>query len=194
MTTDAGQPRTPLADALAPALAADDTASLDPLTDAEPADARDRYAPLLTVYALHTAPLEQVGAAARHQHRPAVTAVKQRCEAAWLAELESLELPAGPARALREAGATDALRALAARDRLPQVYRWLARDADRDDVLTFLALEGGPDAGFDDLVAACQVGLTGAPKMELATNYWDEMGNGDAGEVHTTLHEQMVDA
>jgi pyrroloquinoline quinone (PQQ) biosynthesis protein C len=30
--------------------------------------------------------------------------------------------------------------------------------------------------------------------MELATNYWDEMGNGDPGAVHTTLHDRLVEA
>jgi hypothetical protein len=86
------------------------------------------------------------------------------------------------------------MRTLAARDRLPEVYKWLARDACWDQVVRFLAIEGGPDAGFDDLVAQCQVGLTGRAKLELATNYWDEMGNGDLAEVHTTLHRQMADA
>jgi hypothetical protein len=38
------------------------------------------------------------------------------------------------------------------------------------------------------------VGLSGTAKGELAQNYWDEMGNGDAAEVHTTLHEQLVAA
>jgi len=87
-----------------------------------------------------------------------------------------------------------AMRALAARDRLPAVYKWLARSADWSEVLTFLALEGGPDTGFDDLVAYCQVGLSGSAKMELATNYWDEMGDGDPRAVHTTLHDQLVAA
>src|SRR5437588_3426946 len=86
------------------------------------------------------------------------------------------------------------MRRLAARDRLPDLYKWLAQRASRDDVVQFLALEGGPDAGFDDLVAACQIGLSGAPKMELAVNYWDEMGNGDPAAVHTTLHDQLVEA
>ena len=194
MTTDPGQPLTPLADALAAALDADDTAALDALADTAPADERDRYATLLTIYALHTAPVERVGAAARHQHRPAVAALKQRCEQDWLAELDTLELPTGPARSLREEGAVEALRSLAAHDRLPEVYRWLARSADRDHVVTFLTLEGGPDAGFDDLVASCQIGLSGSAKMELATNYWDEMGNGHPGQVHTTLHETMAEA
>jgi hypothetical protein len=194
MTIPPGRPLTPLADAFHAALAADDTDALDALADIDPDDERDRFATLLGIYALHTAPLERVGAAARHQHRPAVAALKSRCEAAWLAELEQLTLPDTAGQHLQAGRHLDALRALAASDRLPTVYRWLAREADWDEVLTFLALEGGPDAGFDDLVAACQVGLVGAPKMELATNYWDEMGNGDPAEVHTTLHDQLVAA
>ena len=194
MTTVAHQPLTPLADSLTAALAADDITALDPLADAEPAGERDRYATLLAIYELHTAPLERIGPAARHQHHPVVAALKVRCERAWLDELDALALPPAADRALHDEGAVDALRALAAGDRLPEVYRWLARAANWDAVLDFLALEGGPDAGFDDLVAACQIGLTGAPKMELATNYWDEMGNGDPAEVHTTLHDQLVEA
>jgi hypothetical protein len=84
------------------------------------------------------------------------------------------------------------MRALAARDRLPPIYKWLARDASWNEVVTFLALEGGPDAGFDDLVAMCQVGLSGPAKVELAVNYWDELGNGDPLAVHTYLHDQLV--
>jgi hypothetical protein len=194
MTTMTGRPLTPLADALDAALAADDTAALDPLSAAEPADERDRFATLLTIYDLHTAPLERVGAAARHQHHPVMASLKSRCESAWLDELEQLTLPVGPARALQQGRPLDAMRALAAGDRLPAVYRWLAGQAEWDQVLTFLALEGGPDAGFDDLVAACQIGLSGAPKMELANNYWDEMGNGDPAAVHTTLHDELVAA
>jgi hypothetical protein len=123
-----------------------------------------------------------------------VAAVKQRCEAGWIDELSAVPLPDTVARALAVEGPVQAMRALAAHDRLPALYKWLARHADRAAVVEFLALEGGPDAGFDDLVAACQVGMSGAPKMELATNYWDEMGNGDPAAVHTTLHDRLVAA
>jgi hypothetical protein len=74
------------------------------------------------------------------------------------------------------------------------VYDWLASTADDDQLRRFLALEGGPDAGFDDLVATCQVGLAGGAKVVLAANYWDEMGRGRQAEVHTVLHERMVAA
>ena len=181
---------TPLADALGHALDSEDSLALEALSTREPDNARDRYTTLLRIYDLHTAPLERLGAAARWQHHPAVAALKQTCEREWLAELEQLALPAD----LNDADPVDAMRTLAARDRLPAVYKWLARTATWDEVVQFLALEGGPDAGFDDLVATCQVGLSGSAKMELATNYWDEMGNGSPDDVHTTLHDRLAAA
>src|SRR3954471_3159567 len=190
MTTTSVASATPLADTLAAVLRQSDDSALIPLTDAAPHSARDRFTTLLAIYALHTAPLDEVGEAARFQHHPVIAGLKQRCEQAWLEELTAIELPDG----IDTSDPIGAMRALAARDRLPAVYKWLARSASWDEVVTFLALEGGPDAGFDDLVAACQVGLFGSPKMELATNYWDEMGNGDPDAVHTTLHDRLVDA
>ena len=151
---------------------------------------RDLLLTLLNIYDLHRAPVEKLGDAARWQHHPAISALKQSCEKTWLAELESLELPDD----IDDTDPLDAMRALAARDRLPHVYKWLAREADWSQVVRFLALEGGPDADFDDLVAICQIGLSGSAKMELATNYWDEMGNGDLAGVHTELHNKLARA
>lgn len=163
-------------------------AALSALGGAEPQDRVDRFRTLLTIYELHAAPLATVGDRARWQHHPAVAEVKTRLEAHWLAELDARRLPELPADAVA------AMRALAARDRLPAAYRWLAKDAGWDELVEFLALEGGPDAGFDDLVALGQVGLAGSAKMELGTNYWDEMGNGDPDAVHTVLHDRLVTA
>jgi hypothetical protein len=193
VTTALDPAGTPLADALDVALRTDDLTALDALVDRTPTHPRDRFATLLTVYALHGAPLAQLGGAARHQHHPTVAAIKARCEEAWLAELFG-PLPDAVAGSLATDGAVAAMRVLAAHDRLPAVYKWVARSASWQDVVTFLALEGGPDAGFDDLVARCQVGLTGAAKLELATNYWDEMGEGDPAGVHTTLHDRFATA
>src|SRR5690606_1023435 len=86
------------------------------------------------------------------------------------------------------------MRVIARKDLIPRVYEWVAADATWDELVSFLALEGGPDAGFDDLVAACQIGLRGEPKLELARNYWDEMGRGTLEEIHTELHHQLCDA
>jgi hypothetical protein len=166
-------------------------AALEALAGTAPLDRRDRFETLLAVYDLHTAPLERVGHAARYQHHPAVAAVKSVCEQQWLDELADLTMPDDLADSC---DVVAAMRALAARDRLPAVYRWIAQRAEWSEIVHFLALEGGPDAGFDDLVAACQTGLSGPAKMELAVNYWDEMGNGDPAAVHTQLHDDLVAA
>jgi hypothetical protein len=156
---------------------------------APPADRRDRFLTLLSIYDLHSAPLAELGERARFQHHPAVAELKNRLETEWLAELDSAALPPG----LPE-DPVAAMRALAARDRLPEPYKWLAREATYDELVWLLALEGGPDGGFDDLVAVCQVGLEGSAKLELANNYWDEMGNGDPAAIHTELHRRLARA
>lgn len=181
-----------LADILAGALTAASTtgsAALDQLAGARPLDRSDRFLTLLATYDLSTGPLHVVGDAVRWQNAPQVVALKARLEADWLAELETVPVPDGlPADVVR------GMRALAARDRLPAAYRWLAKEADWAQVVEFLAVEGGPDAGFDDLIAVCQVGLSGSAKLELAQNFWDEMGNGELHRVHTVLHEDLVAA
>ena len=203
MTQSPVRPRTPLSTPLTATLTralTDGPAGLDdelsPLL-AGPVDPRDRATALLTVYDLLTGPVDDSSRLARH---PAVARLQWELESAWLDELaavplpESVPLPADPDDPDTAELTVKALRALAARDRLPAVYRWVARTASYDELVAFLALEGGPDAGFDDLVAACQVGLTGRPKLELAQNYWDEMGDGELAGVHTQLHEDMARA
>jgi hypothetical protein len=186
---------TPMYDTLRAALRGDGGAAAALETVPTDTGRRDRFLSLLAVYDLHAAPLDSLGTEVRFQGHPSIAALKHCLETDWLAELELAWLEAGH---LSEAVDTDrvvrAMRAVAARDRLPVAYRWLAQEATWDDVVHFLALEGGPDGGFDDLVAVCQVGLSGSAKLELAKNYWDEMGNGDPTAVHTTLHERLVEA
>src|SRR3954470_1569697 len=184
--------RTTLAVALREALTDGDLMSL---YGAHPANRRDRFLALLAIYDLHTAPLAVLGDAARHQGHPVIADLKSRLEAEWLAELEQAWADAGQgADADDPEAVVEAMLDVAIRDRLPAAYKWLAREASWDEVVEFLALEGGPDGGFDDLVAACPVGLSGSAKLELGKNYWDEMGNGDPDAVHTVLHERMAAA
>src|SRR3954451_2819059 len=140
MTIELSPAATPLADALRAALR--DDQGLDALAAAVPAGSADRFTTLMTIYELHTAPLPVVGSAARYQHHPVVAALKTRCEDEWVAELMTLPLPGAVAEALQCDGALAAMRVLAGRDRIPPVYKWLARTAEWDDVVTFLALEG----------------------------------------------------
>jgi hypothetical protein len=183
-----------LADSFSTSLAAGGT-GLDRLVDVRPVDRRDRFRTLLAIYDLHTAALQELGDRARLQGSPVVAQVKARLEAEWLVELEAAWESAGQlARSSTPEEVVKAMRVIAAKDRLPEAYQWLAKQASWEQVVDFLALEGGPDGGFDDLVAVCQVGLSGTAKLELAKNYWDEMGQGDLGAVHTTMYEGLVDA
>jgi Iron-containing redox enzyme len=190
MVTALPASRSRLADELRSALTSLDGRELDPLATATPLDLRDRFDTLLTIYDLHLAPVEKLGDSAKWQHHHAVVAVKTRCESQWLKELQS----APQTVASSGAAVMAAMRALAARGRLSETYLWLARQATWAQVVAFLALEGGPDANFDDLVAICQLGLKGPAKDELANNYWDEMGCGNPSAVHTYLHSQLVEA
>ncbi len=182
---------TRLHDALSTRLTAsldDDGRGLARLADAPALDWRDLLLTLSVVHDLHTAPLDSLGGRERFQHHPAVAALKWCLEEQFKGELDRRDARQ-PWKLPGSAG--KAVRAIAARDLVPAVYRWLPAEAGHDEVVDFLSLEGGPDGGFDDLVAACQIGLDGEPKLELARNYWDEMGKGSPARVHSELHRKL---
>jgi Iron-containing redox enzyme len=64
------------------------------------------------------------------------------------------------------------------------LFPWLAHSASMMEMRWFIAQEIGGEAGFDDLVALTQIRLPVAAKLELARNYWDEMGRGNAQGMH----------
>ncbi|MES1175226.1 MAG: iron-containing redox enzyme family protein [Myxococcales bacterium] len=64
------------------------------------------------------------------------------------------------------------------------LFPWLAEQATHEQMCWFLRQELAGEAGFDDLVALTQVKLPTVPKLELARNYWDEMGQGNEGGMH----------
>ncbi len=72
------------------------------------------------------------------------------------------------------------------------LFPWLAESATRDDLRWFLQQEAAGEAGFDDLVAMTQVKLPDGPKLELARNYWDEMGRGNARGMHGPMLARRV--
>jgi Iron-containing redox enzyme len=73
------------------------------------------------------------------------------------------------------------------------LFPWLADEATFADMRWFLTQELAGEAGFDDLVALTQVKLDGRPKLELARNYWDEMGQGHAGGMHGPLLSRLAE-
>ncbi|PZU13129.1 MAG: hypothetical protein DI606_06495 [Sphingobium sp.] len=74
-----------------------------------------------------------------------------------------------------------------------RLFPWLAEEANRDQIRWFLSQEAAGEAGFDDLVAMTQVKLPDGAKLELARNYWDEMGRGNAKGMHGPMLGQLVE-
>lgn len=67
------------------------------------------------------------------------------------------------------------------------LFPWLAERASMPQMRWFLTQEMTGEAGFDDLVAMTQVKLPYRAKLELARNYWDEMGRGNREGQHSLL-------
>jgi hypothetical protein len=74
------------------------------------------------------------------------------------------------------------------------LFPWLAESATYEQMCWFLSQEMAGEAGFDDLVAMTQVKLPDRPKLEMARNYWDEMGQGNAGGMHGPMLGRLAGA
>jgi hypothetical protein len=72
-------------------------------------------------------------------------------------------------------------------------YRdFLENRATLADVRFYLAQETVLDPRFDDILALLIRGTSGPEKMELVGNLWDELGNGTAADVHTTVFTETL--
>lgn len=74
------------------------------------------------------------------------------------------------------------------------LFSWLEGEATLPEMRWFLEQEVAGEAGFDDLVALAQLKLPSRPKLELARNYWDEMGQGHEGGMHGPMLELLKEA
>lgn len=73
------------------------------------------------------------------------------------------------------------------------LFPWLAEEASLEQLSWFLGQEAAGEAGFDDLVAYTQVKLPTTAKLELARNYWDEMGRGNVKGMHGPMLDALVE-
>jgi len=73
------------------------------------------------------------------------------------------------------------------------LFPWLAELASMGQMKWFLTQEAAGEAGFDDLVALTQVRIANRPKLEMARNYWDEMGRGHERGMHGPMLSATVD-
>jgi pyrroloquinoline quinone (PQQ) biosynthesis protein C len=75
----------------------------------------------------------------------------------------------------------------------PYYTEFINQHAQADDLRTYVIQESLVDGRFDDLLAMMQIGTDGPSKLEIASNFWDEMGNGKAEEVHTHLFNKIYE-
>jgi hypothetical protein len=73
------------------------------------------------------------------------------------------------------------------------LFDWLAASASKDAMTWFLTQEVAGEAGFEDLVALTQVKMPPRAKLELARNYWDEMGQGQASGMHGPMLAHLAE-
>lgn len=73
------------------------------------------------------------------------------------------------------------------------LFPWLAETASAEEMRWYLQQEAAGEAGFDDLTAYAQVKLPTRVKLELARNYWDEMGRGNVKGMHGPMLERLVE-
>src|SRR5690606_25155371 len=74
------------------------------------------------------------------------------------------------------------------------LFPWLAETASMEEMRWFLLQEVAGEAGFEDLVAMAQVKMPARPKLELARNYWDEMGRGSEAGMHGPMLDRLAAA
>ncbi|NOT39983.1 MAG: iron-containing redox enzyme family protein [Alphaproteobacteria bacterium] len=73
------------------------------------------------------------------------------------------------------------------------LFPWLASRASLEEMKWFLQQEAAGEAGFDDLVALTQIKMPQRAKLEMARNYWDEMGRGTPAGMHGLMLERLVE-
>jgi pyrroloquinoline quinone (PQQ) biosynthesis protein C len=74
-----------------------------------------------------------------------------------------------------------------------ELFDWLEHEATLDQLKWYLTQEAAGEAGFDDLVALTQVRVPDRAKLELARNYWDEMGRGNPKGMHGPMLHFVVE-
>ncbi len=71
------------------------------------------------------------------------------------------------------------------------LFPWLAETATMEEMRWFLTQEVAGEAGFEDLAALTQVRMPQRAKLEVARNYWDEMGRGNPKGMHGPMLEML---
>jgi len=72
------------------------------------------------------------------------------------------------------------------------LFPWLAAQASLEQMKWFIEQEVAGEACFDDLLAFTQVKMPEQAKLEMARNFWDEMGRGASKGMHGPMLERLA--
>jgi hypothetical protein len=72
------------------------------------------------------------------------------------------------------------------------LFPWLATAATVEQMKWFLHQEVAGEAGFEDLLAMTQVKMSVQAKLEMARNFWDEMGRGSGKGMHGPMLDRLA--
>ncbi|MPZ81609.1 MAG: iron-containing redox enzyme family protein [Actinophytocola sp.] len=131
----------------------------------------------------------------RNYTHPAIVDAHRRVGDAWLSRDRAgygagLEIPTTPEAFGR--WATEVCQTHASGVTHP-LFDFLAERATFAQLRDFLGQETPFDIHFGDLVALLLPGIHGGQKIELAGNFWDEMGNGQLAGTHRQLRLDMME-
>jgi hypothetical protein len=73
------------------------------------------------------------------------------------------------------------------------LFPWLASHASLKQMTWFLLQEVAGEAGFEDLLAMTQIKIPEQAKLEMARNFWDEMGRGASEGMHGPMLARLAD-
>lgn len=73
------------------------------------------------------------------------------------------------------------------------LFPWLASHATLQQMRWFLLQEVAGEAGFEDLLAMTQIKMPEQAKLEMARNFWDEVGRGSAKGMHGPMLARLAD-
>jgi pyrroloquinoline quinone (PQQ) biosynthesis protein C len=76
----------------------------------------------------------------------------------------------------------------------PFYREFLENRATPEDIRFYLAQETSLDPRLDDILALLIMGTDGPEKMELTSNLWDEVGNGNPADAHATVFARTLEA
>jgi Iron-containing redox enzyme len=157
-----------------------------------PCDAGAAYEMHSTLHSLYSMQIAQRGSSQEFSVR--LFEIRRLLESAWLnaefSRCQAEPMPEDPGE-FRSWFFAEAEGHPAARHAL---YDYIGDEISLAGFRTFVSHESTVDARFDDLLALAQLGFTGGKKLEVARNYWDELGAGRPARVHTTMFNRVFDA